>query len=281
MPPPVLETPDISIIDTRCATTAISGPQDVPGQDRFEVLFVWAGCFTLRDARGTVLVDSTTCVMGSPGQSAEVAHPVPGGDRYTQITMSAQVWHQLTGDEEVPLSARVPGWMQVAGRAMAAAGHHGVDAMTLEEGALNLVAAAVARSNSARVESGRPSTIRSRRQLVEDARTILIGDSAASSVREVAARLDCSPYHLSRVFRAQTGMTVAGYRTQLRVNLALQMLTDGGIAIAEAAALCGFADQSHLTRALRHHTGFTPAQVRRAVNSTSDAAGDGPRSGTS
>lgn len=259
-----MDTPAVSVLDVHCRAL-MSGPEEIQGRDRFEVLFVRAGCFTFRDARGEVFVDPTTCVLGSPRQVADMAHPAPGGDVFTQVALTADAWCELTGDEQVPLSAWISGTMQLAGRAMLVAGRRGVDDMAVEEEALNLVAAAVAQADPARMASGHPPKGRGQRQLAEDARTILTTDPAMTSVREVSVRLNCSPYHLSRVFHAHTGMTLAGYRIQLRLNLALEMLADRGTSIAEAATQCGFADQAHLTRALRHHTGFTPNQIRGAV----------------
>jgi AraC-like DNA-binding protein len=261
----VIDTPGVSVLDVRCPTTVVSDGEEIQGRDRFEVIFVRAGCFSFRDSRGEVLVDPITCVLGSPRRLAEIAHPAPGGDVYTQVTLSADVWHQLTFDEQVPLTARVSGAMQVAVRSMVAAGRRGEHEMAIEEEALNLVAAAVSFAEPVRMVSGRPRSDRARRQLAEDARAMLISDPALSSVREIAGRLDCSPGHLSRLFHAYTGMTLAGYRTRLRLNLALQLLADGGTSIAEAAAQCGFSDQAHLNRTLRHHTGSTPGRVRSAI----------------
>jgi AraC-like DNA-binding protein len=261
----VLDAAGITVVEVCCAMTAVSGPREVQGCNAYELLLVRAGCFTYRDARGDVFVDATTCVMGSPQQLADIAHPATGGDTFLQITLSPEVWHDLTGDEQVPLSARVSGEMQIAARVVSAASSRGAADLDLEEAALNLVGAAMAQNDPIRTASGRPATERGRRHLVEDARAVLIDNPALHRVREVALLLGCSPYHLSRIFQAQTGMTLAGYRTRLRVNLALQLLADDDVSIAEVAVQCGFSDQAHLTRVLRHWTRFTPAQARSAL----------------
>lgn len=265
-----LDSPDVAVFDVHCPTTTVAGPEEVQGLDCFEVLVVRSGCFAFRDTRGEVLVDPSTCILGSPRHLGDVAHPAPGGDVYTHILLSPTVWHELTSDDQVPLAARVTGRMQVAARMTVAAGHETVDALAVEEQALNLVAAAVAQTHPVRMMSGRPGTSRRRRQLVEDARTILVHDPATARVRDVAVRLGCSPYHLSRVFHADTGMTIAGYRTRLRVNHAVQLLADEDLTIAETATQSGFADQAHLTRALRQHTGSTPHQLRTAFGHRPD-----------
>lgn len=259
----VLDTPGLLVLDADCPITKTMRPGEIQGVDRFEVLLVRSGCFTFRDARGYAFVDPTTCVLSSPRQLADIAHPALGGDTYLHLLLSREMWHELTLDDHAPLAARVSGQMQVAARAVLAAGSDAVDDMAVEEQALNLVAAAVANVEPTRISSGRPSTSRQRRQVVEDARAVLTEDLATTSVRDVAHRVGCSPSHLSRLFHEGTGMTMAGYRTRLRVNLALQLLADGGVTTAEAAAHSGFADQAHLTRALRHHTGWTTRGLRR------------------
>lgn len=54
------------------------------------------------------------------------------------------------------------------------------------------------------------------------------------------------------------------YLQGLRVSEAKRLLRDGRLSIAEVAATCGFADQSHLTRFFKRHTGQSPARFQRA-----------------
>jgi transcriptional regulator GlxA family with amidase domain len=42
-------------------------------------------------------------------------------------------------------------------------------------------------------------------------------------------------------------------------------LADGDVPLADVAAACGFADQSHLTRVFSAHTGTTPARYRKRL----------------
>ncbi len=46
----------------------------------------------------------------------------------------------------------------------------------------------------------------------------------------------------------------------------------GARSLALLAADLGFADQAHLTRTVREHTGHTPAALRRALGQTDSAA---------
>lgn len=77
---------------------------------------------------------------------------------------------------------------------------------------------------------------------------------------EQLAQIAClSPYHLVRVFRAETGLPPHTYLTQVRIQHARQKL-QAGEPIAEVATATGFADQSHLTKRFKRIVGVTPGQ---------------------
>jgi AraC family transcriptional regulator len=60
-------------------------------------------------------------------------------------------------------------------------------------------------------------------------------------------------------FRDATGMSVRQWQTDYRVRAAQRLLTDNPNAnLTEVASLCGFADQSHFSRAFLKAVGLTP-----------------------
>ena len=87
---------------------------------------------------------------------------------------------------------------------------------------------------------------------------------AEVSLSELAAACDVSRFQLIRGFLRDVGTTPHAYRIQLRVRLARRHLRQGH-ALAEAAQLAGFADQSHLTRAFLRQFGITPGRYRDAM----------------
>ncbi|GLQ87830.1 AraC family transcriptional regulator [Dyella flagellata] len=87
---------------------------------------------------------------------------------------------------------------------------------------------------------------------------------AATPLSGLAAACSVSRFQLIRGFMRDLGTTPHAYRIQLRVRLARRYLAQGHCA-AEAALLCGFADQSHLTRAFVRQFGITPARYQAAV----------------
>jgi AraC-like DNA-binding protein len=82
---------------------------------------------------------------------------------------------------------------------------------------------------------------------------------------DIARRLSVSPFHLCRVFRRATGMSVHGYRIELRQRLALEPLAGEGVSVSRVAADLGFASHSHLTATLRKRLGLTPTRLRRML----------------
>lgn len=84
---------------------------------------------------------------------------------------------------------------------------------------------------------------------------------------ELAAEAGLSPFHLVRVFAASTGLPPHAYQQQRRVQLARRLLaaSPSSPRLADIAQECGFADQSHLTRAFKRTFGVTPGAYRKNV----------------
>jgi AraC-like DNA-binding protein len=79
------------------------------------------------------------------------------------------------------------------------------------------------------------------------------------TLADLADASEVSPFHLIRIFRQHVGVTPSAYRRALRIRTA-QSLLRVGRPPAEAAAECGFCDQSHLNRHFKSVTGVTPRQ---------------------
>lgn len=79
----------------------------------------------------------------------------------------------------------------------------------------------------------------------------------------VAAECSLSTSHFARAFRVSTGVAPYQWLLQRRVERARQLLLGTRLPIAEIAALCGFTDQSHLSRVFVRENGEPPAAWRR------------------
>jgi len=80
---------------------------------------------------------------------------------------------------------------------------------------------------------------------------------------EIASHLGVSPCFLCRVFRRETGATIHGYLTSLRLSRALELLAGHeGENLTSLGLDLGFASHSHFTRAFRRQFGKPPSAFR-------------------
>jgi AraC family transcriptional regulator len=81
--------------------------------------------------------------------------------------------------------------------------------------------------------------------------------------RHLSEVVNLSRFHFCRVFRLSVGASPRKYLLQLRLQRAKVLLQESSSSVSEIAHLCGFVDQSHLTRMFRRRIGTTPARWRQ------------------
>ena len=117
-----------------------------------------------------------------------------------------------------------------------------------EERLLALFAGLFGTSNRTAGPIGRLSQVRER---IDD------GPEGPHPLAELAALAGLSRYQTLRGFARLTGLTPHAYVMQRRLDAARRHIRQG-VALADAAAAAGFADQSHMHRIFVAHHGFTP-----------------------
>jgi AraC family transcriptional regulator len=75
---------------------------------------------------------------------------------------------------------------------------------------------------------------------------------------DLAAVAGMSIRHFARAFRQEMGVTPHRWLMRLRLERAERLLERSDLSLAEVAAACGFASQSHLTKNFRQATLLTP-----------------------
>lgn len=85
------------------------------------------------------------------------------------------------------------------------------------------------------------------------------------ALHDVADAVSCSPFHLARSFRQQTGLSLHQYRQHLRLAAAMERLADGDADLAGIAHDLGYCSQSHLGAIFRRETGATLGEARRVL----------------
>jgi AraC-like DNA-binding protein/mannose-6-phosphate isomerase-like protein (cupin superfamily) len=115
---------------------------------------------------------------------------------------------------------------------------------------------------AARTDIGRPprdsTAVRVVREIIEDC----YGNAAETSLEALAAKANVSACHLVRTFTQTVGLSPHRYLVQTRVRRASELLARG-CAPSFAAAVTGFADQSHLTTQFKRYMGMTPGSYQR------------------
>jgi AraC-like DNA-binding protein len=88
------------------------------------------------------------------------------------------------------------------------------------------------------------------------------------SIEQWAADMGLAPPSISRGFRQVYGVSPKRYRLEQRTLRAISNLRTWTGSLADLAAASGFADQSHLSRAVVALTGFSPKRLQ--VNSVQE-----------
>jgi AraC-like DNA-binding protein len=269
----VFASEDIAIEDFACRHPAGRG-KVVETTTRHALVFVRRGCFRRIVDGVESLLDPTLAYWMKPGEDERFDHRRSHGDDCTTIALDPTLATTLCGGEGTapwgPLP--VPPRLDLAHRLLLAAGRNGrSDPDDLTERAIALVAETLGQVDARQLTAGRPATARARRLLVNGAREILAAEPSCP-LPHLARRLSVSPHHLSRIFRAATGDTIARHRMRLRARAALERLAAGEDSLARLAADNGFADQSHLCRVLRAETGHPPSTLRQAIGTSTVAS---------
>ena len=67
---------------------------------------------------------------------------------------------------------------------------------------------------------------------------------------------------LQRAFGEYLGMSPKQYLIKLRMNRALELLSENELSVREVSAACGFADEKYFSRAFKKKYGYAPSQLR-------------------
>ena len=85
---------------------------------------------------------------------------------------------------------------------------------------------------------------------------------ARLALSDVSREVGCSHFHLCRIFKAHTGLTLHQYREQLRIARAVTLLLESQAEVTEIALSVGYSTHSHFTWAFRRVFNMTPSDAR-------------------
>lgn len=83
------------------------------------------------------------------------------------------------------------------------------------------------------------------------------------SLDTISNAVHISKYHLCRVFKAETGITLGSYIQNMRLSVAKQKLIFSSDSISKISAEMGFVDSAAFNKMFRSSTGMSPSQYRK------------------
>jgi AraC family transcriptional regulator len=82
-------------------------------------------------------------------------------------------------------------------------------------------------------------------------------------VAQIATKCRLSPGYFARAFKCSTGISPYRWQLNWRIEKGADLLRHSALSVAQIALLCGFCDQSHLSREFAKTKGATPGGWRR------------------
>jgi AraC family transcriptional regulator len=267
----------VSITDVSCRPSScrLGGEEEV---ERPEIVFPRAGVFVRHIGSEETLADQNQVLFFNEHDVYRVSHPILAGDECTSFVFLADVlagildlYHQvIRADPHRPYRldhgllrlktiARLQRLRQRLSDPLATG-------LEVEERALELLNHVLGDIAGQPKEHHRHRTdsVRMRRRWSERVKLLLAKQPEAKlSLAEIARKVYCSPFHLSRIFRATVGSSIHQYQVRLRLALALGRLAEGSENLTELGLALGFSSHSHFTAAFQQAFGFSPSNFRR------------------
>ena len=231
-----------------------------------QIVYPRSGVF-VREVRGeAVVAHAAVAVFFNRGEVGRVRHPdAPAADSSTTLTPTEAVLDGLVDTSgQLPAAASAVDARGVVDHARLrrrVSGEH-LDRLEIDDLMLSLMerAAGVRRVDASAATT---SSKRYRRLANHAAEALATRFHENVGLGELATAAGASPFEVSRAVNRTFGRTISELRTVLRVGYVVDHLNDDGASLADLAAAAGFADQAHLTRAVRQAIGSTPSQLRR------------------
>ena len=94
-----------------------------------------------------------------------------------------------------------------------------------------------------------------------------LAENAEGSFRisNICAHLGYSKSYLCKIFRTQTGTTIASYATEIKIKAAKQMIRENRLNFAEISDKLSFDNPQYFSRVFKRVTGMSPTEFKRTL----------------
>jgi AraC family transcriptional regulator len=273
----LLDTPLLKARDSRLHCDA-QGPGPARGGEGAHLVLVRRGCFAAQVGRRHLLADPATALLYDDGADYRISQPAAGGDDCLLVEPAEALREEIFGKVRGAYGRTQFRLSPAAVRAHAATlrllWSDRCDPLAKEEAAVALLAAVRACEGTAEADGLR----RRGRRAVARVRALLHDDLSRNlGIAALAREADCSPFHLMRLFREETGLTLRSYRSRVRASMALYRIAQGERDLSALAADIGFSSHAHMTDTMRMLFGEPPRRLRAALQALDEAANTGRR----
>ncbi len=220
-------------------------------------------------------MDTNHVAFFTAGHPRRVSHLDIGGDDCTALTFADELLDEAAAAAGIDaadrrarpfpvLNAPVDAGVVLRSQIFFADLERGSEtALKTEERALELLRqafAAIPRPEAAAPGPRNPKRVRS--TVVAAQEWVAARPFENWTLGDLARAVGSSPYHLLRLFRAETGSTIHQYRLQLRLDAAARRVLEGCDDLTGLALELGFSSHSHFTDAFRRRFGLAPSSLR-------------------
>jgi AraC-like DNA-binding protein len=94
------------------------------------------------------------------------------------------------------------------------------------------------------------------------------GGDGRLTLRDLAQKINVSPWHLARMIKRQTGQGFVAHLHQVRIAAACQRLAQTALSVKEIAGAVGYDSSSQFDRRFKRQVGVTPLSYRRSMLGT-------------
>lgn len=253
---------------------AEKGTSDVETSDADTLILPLRGVFVEHFSRAIqVLAQPNLALIFPAGRSCRVSHPISAEDDCLVVEFSADCFRDVM--EAVLLSAGVSSAGTHSPLSLSAMvprnltchrlAQNVAEPLEAEETGIALLSYALRFSREGAAPRRRSSKVA---RQVEVAKVILLKHPEKKwGLAALAGALECSPFHLTRMFREYVGMPLHRYQLQMRLARAIDLLLDTNQQLTTIALDLGFSSHSHFTVSFRQSTGFTPHRLREVASS--------------
>jgi AraC-like DNA-binding protein len=276
----LVKTAHVTVGQFRCAPSAANF-RSAGAITAHTFVFPRRGVWIQHEGAPPFVADPTRVTLYNPGQPYERHALDPDGDHSDWIAVSDDIARDVVASHD-PRAADSPDRVLRFAYAPSHAPLHlaqrrlyeylqrspAPDVLFIEESALLLFAGTVAgvyaRARDGRSRDRRALTRRNHETVEAVCAYLNRTFTENHSLGAIARAVDTSVFHLCRIFRRATGLTVHEYRHHLRLRHALDRLAVERDLLTIALDL-GYSGHSHFTAAFRRHFGEVPSRVREAA----------------